>query len=107
MWSTPRICTRSTPVSDIYIIDIVNCSQIGKIRIFADGTSAFVEGHNAKEFVLNANTIINYLCNWFKANRLTLSTNKSCFVLFRSAQYIIDQIPSVLHLSIEKNLLNT
>ena len=81
----------------IYINDIANCSKIGKIRIFADDTSAFVEGHEVNDVISKSELLMNDLNNWFKANKLTLSTNKSCFILFRSAQSRINQIASVLH----------
>ena len=67
----------------IYINDIANCSKIGKIRIFADDTSAFVEGTKVNEVISNSEILMNDLNNWFKSNKLTLSTNKSCFILFR------------------------
>ena len=81
----------------IYINDIAKCSSIGKIRIFADDTSAFVKVQDIKEVIINSEILMNDLNNWFKANKLTLSTNKSCFILFRTAQAKLNTIPSVLH----------
>ena len=81
----------------IYINDIANCSKIGKIRIFADDTSAFVEGTKVNEVISNSEILMNDLNNWFKSNKLTLSTNKSCFILFRSAHTRLNEIPSVLN----------
>ena len=49
------------------------------------------------DVISNSESLMNDLNNWFKANKLTLSTNKSCFMLFRSAKSRLNQIASVLH----------
>ena len=80
----------------IYINDIARSSPIGKIRIFADDTSGFVESSNIDEVISNSETLMNDLSKWFKANKLTLSSNKSCFILFRSKQSRLNRIPSTI-----------
>ena len=80
----------------IYINDIINCTNLGKIRIFADDTSVFIEGQNINEVISKAENLMNDLSKWFKANRLTLSTEKSCFVIFKNQRSKLNQIPSVL-----------
>ena len=88
----------------IYINDIANCSPLGKLRIFADDTSAFVEGHDLNVVIVRSELLMNNLNNWFRANKLTLSANKSCFILFRSSQSNLNQIPSTL--KFEGNQIN-
>ena len=78
----------------LYINDIVNCCNLGKIRIFADDTSDFVDGENINEVISKAEISMNNLSKWFKANRLTLSTEKSSFIIFRSQKSKLNPIPS-------------
>ena len=81
----------------IYINDLARSSPIGKIRIFADDTSGFVDSPNIDEVISNSEILMNNLNNWFKANKLTLSANKSCFILFRPKQTKLNQIPSIIN----------
>lgn len=88
----------------IYINDLAQCSSTGKIRIFADDTSAFIEGRIMKEIIANSENLMNSLNKWFIANRLTLSAGKSCFVVFKSPRSKPDFIPKALHFG--KNTIN-
>ena len=81
----------------VYINDIVNSCNLGKIRIFADDTSNFVEGDNINEVIANAETSMNNLSKWFKANRLTLSSDKSSFMIFRSKKSKLNPLPSKIN----------
>jgi len=81
----------------IFINDIANCSSIGKIRIFADDTTAFVEGQNMNEVISKSENLMNDLGNWFRSNKLTLSTNKSCFIYFKSSRSKLKEIPNLLN----------
>ena len=81
----------------IYINDIGRCSQVGKLRIFADDTSGFVAGKNIDEIIANSEILMGNINNWLKSNKLTLSANKSNFVIFRSSHSRLDRIPSTLN----------
>ena len=80
----------------IYINDIAKCSSTGRIRIFADDTSAFIEGQNIEDVISKSEKLMNSLNIWFKSNKLTLSESKSCFLLFRSQQSKVNEIPNTL-----------
>ena len=50
----------------IFINDIANCSSIGKIRIFADDTSAFVEGQNMNDVIAKSENLMNGIKKLFR-----------------------------------------
>ena len=54
----------------------------GLIRLFADDTNIFIEHSNMQSLMDNAKVIVEYLDNWFKANKLTLNINKTNFMIF-------------------------
>ena len=81
----------------IYINDLTNSCQTGKIRIFADDTSIIVIGDNIETVTKDAENIMCNLNKWFIANKLTLSTNKSCFIIFHSPYSRNIEIPSILN----------
>ena len=68
----------------LYINDLPNCSKIGKFRIFADDTAIFVDVEDPNELPNIIESIMNQVCDWFGANKLTLNLSKSNFVIFRS-----------------------
>ena len=64
----------------LYINDLPNCSKIGKFRIFADDTAIFVDVEDPNELPNIIESIMNQVCDWFGANKLTLNLSKSNFV---------------------------
>ena len=81
----------------LYINDLVNCSNLGNIRIFADDTSIFITGTNVTEIINTSEIVMSQIHKWFLANKLTLSTDKSCFIIFRTTQSHHNQIPDELN----------
>src|SRR6218665_868254 len=68
----------------IYINDIVNCSSILQLMLFADDTSAFVIGLNYADLFQIMNEELSKLSGWFQVNKLSLNISKSNYIIFRS-----------------------
>ena len=66
----------------LYINVIKNSSKILIFFLFADDTSAYSSGKNLNEIQETYNQELEKVLTWLKANNLTLSTDKSNFVLF-------------------------
>ena len=60
-----------------------NCFQSGHFVLFADDTNIFVSGKNEKEAYINANKIINDVCNYMIINQLHINMEKSVHMHFR------------------------
>ena len=54
-------------------------------------------GKNIDEIIANSEILMNNINVWLETNELTLSVNKSNFVLFRSSHSKLDRIPSTLN----------
>ena len=61
--------------------------------IFADDTSVFFSNKNITQLIIQAEQILRQLMKWFEANRLTLNTSKSNFIIFRTVQRKIVDLP--------------
>ena len=66
----------------LYINDIIHCSQLLHFILFADDTNLFLSNKNISELMLLVNTELVKLCEWFKANKLSLNAKKTSFMLF-------------------------
>ena len=77
----------------LFINDLHICCPSGAVRIFADDTSVFFSCSDIDKLVTKAQEIMMQLHNWFHANKLTLNTNKSNFVIFRSPRHNIINVP--------------
>jgi len=66
----------------IYVNDIANASPNSDIRLFADDTNVFVFGKSLSETNLKAEKVVNELDQWFLANKLSLSIDKTCYSIF-------------------------
>ena len=67
----------------IYVNDIANCLTHSKLISFADDTTVFLSPKCINDLYKNMNSDLDYLTNWFKANRLVLNVNKSNCMLFQ------------------------
>ena len=86
----------------IYINDIAKCSKLLNFILFADDTTAFLSGKNATEVFKNVNTELPKLQSWFYANKLSLNTIKTKYILFHKAN-MADDLP----LKFPKIFINT
>ena len=66
----------------LYINDIENSVHNATVKLFADDTNLFVHGKTLREAFDKANDCIILLHDWFCANRLSLSVEKSCYSVF-------------------------
>ena len=66
---------------------------MGNIRIFADDTNIFFKCKDTKDITRIGCLLMTQLNQWFKANKLTLNADKSNFVVFRSKQKKLENIP--------------
>ena len=69
----------------LFINDLPNCCPDGKTRLFADDTTIFFHSNSIDDIKTKGKTIMTQLTNWFKANKLTLNSDKSSFTIFRSS----------------------
>ena len=69
----------------LFINDLPNCCPDGKTRLFADDTTIFFHSNSMDDIKTKGKTIMTQLTNWFKANKLTLNSDKSSFTIFRSS----------------------
>ncbi len=79
----------------IYINDISNCSNVLKLRLFADDTNAFLEDSNILTLTTIVNVELEKLTNWIKANKLSLNIKKSKFMIFSSIKKQLHYIPNI------------
>ena len=66
----------------IYVNDITNASSILHFILFADDTNLFYSNHNIYDLVSTVNSELSKLCEWFRANRLSLNVKKNKFHSF-------------------------
>ena len=68
----------------IYINDLTNCLTNSKSVLFADDTTMYISNKCTKLLFQEANVDVSNLRNWFHANKLSLNSNKTKYVLFRN-----------------------
>ena len=64
-----------------YISDIVNVVPNEKVVLFADDINLFLARNTAPSAAEAANNIMIKLHSWFLADRLSLSTDKTCYIV--------------------------
>ena len=70
----------------LYMNDICNVSDIFFAIMYADDTSLVVNGKDLNTLIQLLNTALIDLCTWFKANRLSLNTTKTFYMIFHRAR---------------------
>ena len=78
----------------LFINDLPNSTPIGNFRIFADDTNVFFHCENIHDIIPLGQTIMLGLNSWFKANKMTLNTDKTSFIIFKSKYLNIPNIPN-------------
>ena len=73
----------------IYINDICNIDADCNVKLYADDTNVFVYDRCLGYVFCKANTVVWQLNNWFVANKLSVSIDKTCYTIF---QCIPDEI---------------
>jgi hypothetical protein len=72
----------------IYVNDIANCINHGKVRLFADDTNLFFSDKSIPRLQSQANDALVQLHKWFSANKLTLNTDKTCYTIFSNSKNV-------------------
>ena len=73
----------------LYINDLPSCSEFFTL-LFADDTTFQLSGANSQELFTQANEELKKAATWFQANKLTLNTSKTKFMVFRRSNCDID-----------------
>ena len=68
----------------IYINDFPKCLTSGKAIMFADDTNLFFNSSSYKALYEVTNTQLKHVEAWLSANKLTLNTDKTLYVAFRT-----------------------
>ena len=84
----------------IYVNDIYRCSQIFEFYLFADDTNLLYSNKDLKDLEKVVNDELAKVGDWLDANKLSLNTSKSNFVIFHPYQRKLDYI---VHLKIYNN----
>jgi len=66
----------------LYMNNTGNSSPECNIKMFANDTNLFVFSSNIETLLTDASENISLLNNWFVANKLSVSIEKTCFSVF-------------------------
>ena len=70
----------------IFINDLCHSTLLLETILFADDTNLFYSHNNVKELFRTMNAELSHLNDWFCANKLSLNTDKTKYVLFHKAK---------------------
>ena len=83
----------------IYINDICNISKSLKTILFADDSTFYMIGDNPTEIIHSANVELQKFSEWCLANRLTVNTSKTYYILFTNIITKYQPLPNLLILN--------
>ena len=72
----------------IYVNDLPNSSEIGRIHMFADDTTIYYIGKEVEETIDASNHILNYFRVWCCKNHLTVHTGKTVAMLISNHAFV-------------------
>ena len=67
----------------IYINDLHQAIKYSKTRHFADDTNLLISNNSLKQLKKHLNFDLRQLCNWLKANKISLNCSKTEYMIFR------------------------
>jgi hypothetical protein len=73
----------------LYINDISNSVTGDKLKLFADDTNLFISGPDITLLETEANDCLKKMELWFIANKLSLNTEKTCYMIFTKNKHPI------------------
>ena len=73
--------------------DMYNVSHLLVAIVYADDISVLFTGSNLNKLVESLNRELSLLATWLKANKLSLSIQKTYFVIFHRARIKIPETP--------------
>ena len=74
----------------LYINDLNNASRFCTTRLFADDTCLLIKNKNLKQLKKHLNLDLRNVCNWLKANKISLNSSKTEMLLFRHHNKVIN-----------------
>ena len=74
----------------LYINDLHNAIKYCMVHHFADDTNLLLFDSSLKSLQKKINIDLKFLCHWLNANKISLNTNKTEYVLFRHKQKSIN-----------------
>ena len=80
----------------IYINDFSRPSDLLFSILFADDTSVFIEGTNYNKVIDILNQELKGVDLWLKANKLTINTKKTHYIMFHRTRIIDDHQPIII-----------
>ena len=86
----------------LYINDIANCYINGMFRVFADDTGIFIQSSDENILIGKAREIMITIDKWFSDNRLTLNTEKTSYIIFKSSRWKLPLIPDNIEFNNKK-----
>ena len=75
----------------IYINDIENCSNIFSFILYADDTNALYSNSSLNTLVNIIQKEMNKIVEWLNANKLSINTSKTKFIIFKSKNKFLPQ----------------
>ena len=80
----------------LYIIDLANVSNVLFNILFVDDSNLFISGGDPNDLVNKMNNQMIKVIDWLRANKLTLNTDNTHFVLFRRQQKLANLTQSLI-----------
>ena len=86
----------------VYINDLASVSNQLFMYMFADDTNVFAVDNNIQTLETTLNHELSLLCNWLKANKLSLNVNKTHYMIFSPTR---KKIHVSINLTIDNNAI--
>ena len=90
----------------IYINDICNVSELLFTVLYADDASVVIHGKDMSSIITILNHELYKLSTWLKANKLSLNTDKTYFIIFHRARIKLPDVesPIIMNNSLLSNI---
>ena len=76
----------------LYVNDIANATESHKLRLFADDSNVFVTAKDPATLKSLMKQVVEKMCEWFKANKLTVNAKKTQFSIFTQPNQNVPQV---------------